>query len=198
MLRFESATEQDQTNDALGVASKETQIKIGVRPALTPIFWLALRRGRRWRAGRRWRRRRRLARPVSDSFWPDRAVNADQFRRLDRPGSVSYLGAFRLQRDVEIQVKGLLSSANLHIASSERLLARGVAILQEDPISVRADSRLAHILDVDAVEERARAVDRRLAVDAGLRAAFAHDGQNAQRLYSQGLGGPLILVRLLA
>src|SRR5437773_3514336 len=92
----------------------------------------------------------------------------------------------------------LLSSANLHVAPFERLLARGIAVLQQDPISVHADARLAHVLDVDAVEERARAVDGRLAVDAGLRAAFAHDGQNAQRLYSQGLGGPLILVRLLA
>src|SRR5207302_7446906 len=35
----------------------------------------------------------------------DRAVDADQFRRLDRPGGLPYLGAFRLQRDVKIQVR---------------------------------------------------------------------------------------------
>src|SRR5439155_21535700 len=72
-------------------------------------FWLG-------RDGSEPRLRRRLRR--------DRAVDADQFRRLDRPGGLPYLGAFRLQGDVKIQVKGLLSSANLHIASFERLLAR--------------------------------------------------------------------------
>src|SRR5688572_7136512 len=91
-----------------------------------------------------------------------------------------------------------LLPADLHVAAFQRLLARRVAVLQEYPIRVTAGSRLSQVLDVDAVEERARAVDGRLAVDARLRVAFAHDGQNVQRLHGLGLGRPMILVHLLA
>src|SRR2546428_9887378 len=89
---------------------------------------------------------------------------------------------------------GLLAT-DPYVASLERVLARVVAVLQEYPVRADANSTSPH---VDPIEERARAIDGRLTVDARLGGAVAHDGKHVDRLDVHGLGGTVILVFLLA
>src|SRR5205807_6635250 len=89
-----------------------------------------------------------------------------------------------------------LAHCDLDIAVLERLVTRGIAVVEHDSVHVDTLARRAAILDADAVYEGAGAIDRRLAVDVAVRAVGADDSENVQGVHVEGLG--VILELLLA
>jgi hypothetical protein len=72
------------------------------------------------------------------------------------------LGRVTVVLDAAVIRAGFL--VNLDVAAHERLVTRGVAVAQDDPVLV-ARPRLAAILDIDPVVERPAAVDCRFSED---------------------------------
>src|SRR5207253_6369949 len=90
-----------------------------------------------------------------------------------------------------------LALVDLDVASLQNLVAGVVAVGYEDPVLVGALTGLGVVLDVEAVEERAPAVDGRAAVDRRLGGAYAHDDQHVA-LQVHRIRRAVILVLLVA